>query len=653
MTPEQQAALDRARAALAEVPQQPQANVGAGVARSVASGLTFGGADEAEAYIRSIFGSREYDDLLADIRGQVGQFQEQRPGLALGSELAGATLPAIIASLFTGGAGGAVALGSRYPMLSGLAKSAGIVAPRTLAGSAGYGAVQGAATGFLSGEGAEERIRGLVTGGAVGAGVGAGLDIAAKALQGTLGNFMDYTRRKLGNKGGSAVEQELQRIAAEAGITPEQAYIEVAQGRLMAENKTLQEAVRGYFDKGGPGAALLSGTARTRPGELRKELVEDVQEYLTDVAPGANFLRDQADKMSDLKEAAQDLYNSPSMQRPISDNALPIMKDIFQRAPEAFAAVKRELGVGGKQMFFEIGEDGSVNILRAPTIQEAEVVRRAINDLKGKYYKAGEGGTAQAYGALEQELRQAIDMISDETQQARATYNTMMDQGRAYEAGEKAFKATPDVDQIELDIDRFSALGDEALKAYRTGIMRKLRIAMTSKRAPSITADLANPDTALGKMMQLIFPGEDMTDLATKLQTQEGADALAKTILSKSPTSSSQQQIARQGASVGAEDIAEATTPFGMLRLLRKLTARTRPELTDSQREQVVQALLSQDPDYVKGMLRDESGMAVIQNLIQRTAEALYAGGRSGAIYGTTQNAPQTAQGVLGMVGPQ
>lgn len=653
MTPEQQAALERARAALAEMPQEPKASVGAGVTRSVAQGLTFGGADEAEAYIRSIFGSREYDDLLADIRSQVGQFQEERPGLALGSELAGATLPAIIASLFTGGTGGAAVMASRFPALTALGKAAGVVAPRSLAGSVGYGAVQGATTGFLSGEGAEDRIRGAITGGTLGGAIGGGLDIAGSALQGTLGNFMDYVRRKMKNKAGAAVEQELQRIASEAGITPEQAYIEIAEGRLLAENKTLKEAVRGYFDKGGPGAALLQQTARTRPGELRKELVEDVQRYLTDVPAGANFLREQADKMSDLKDAAQDLYNSPAMQRPISPNAMPIMQDIFKRAPEAFAAVEREFGVGGKDLFFELAEDGTVNVLRAPTIKEAEVVRRAVDDLKSKYYKAGEGGTAKAYEALEKELRSAIDMISDETQQARATYNTMMDQGRAYEAGEKAFKATPDVDQIELDIDRFAALGDDALKAYRTGIMRKLRIAMTSKRAASVTADLANPDTALGKMMQLIFPGEDMADLATKLQTQEGADALAKTILSKSPTSSSQQQIARQGSGIGAEDIVEATSVMGLLRIMRKLATRARPDLTDAQREQVVRALISQDPDYVKNLLRDESGMAVIQNLIQRGAEAAYAGGRSGAIYEATESAPETAQGVLGMFGPQ
>lgn len=650
MTPEQQAAVNRARTALESMSQEPQASVGAGVARSVAQGLTFGGADEAEAYIRSIFGSKEYEDVLADVRGKISQFGEQRPGLAIGSEIAGATLPAIVASLFTGGAAGAATLASRFPYLSGLAKSLGVTAPRTAIGSVGYGAVQGGLTGFGQAEGGPaERIRGTVTGALTGGTIGGALDVMSRALQGTLGNFVDYTRRKLGNKAGSAVEQELQRIASEAGISPEEAYIQVSQGRLMVENATLREAVRGYFDVGGPGATILKQTAETRPGELRKELVEDVQKYLTDVAPGANFLKEQADVLGGLKKQAQDLYNKPSMQRPISENALPLMRNIFIRAPEAFSEVKKALEAAGKPLFFKMADDGSVNVLRAPTIEEAEIVRRAIFNTKSRLYKSGEGMAAEAYGQLETQLRDAIDMLSDDTRAARKTYNEMMDQDRAYKAGEKAFKATPDVDQIELDIDTFAALGDKAIKAYRTGIMRKLRIAMTGKRAASITADLANPETPLGKMMQLIFPGEDMAALANQLQTQSGADAFAKSILSKSPTSSSQQQILRQGTGVGAEDILDAASTFGLIRLVRKIAQKTRPDLTDAQREQVVKALVSRDPEYVKNLLRDESGPAQIQNLIQRSAEALYAGGRSGAIY-TGASQPE---GVLNMFGGQ
>jgi len=633
----------------AQFDQENQVGVVGGVARAAAQGLTFGGADEAEAYIRSILGTREYDEILEEVRGQVKQFGTERPGLSLGSEIGGAVLPAIIASLFTGGTGGVATMAARYPNLVRLGKATGIVAPETLAGGVGYGALQGAATGFLSAEDTEDRIRGLVSGAGLGGATGLGADLFSRALQGTVGNFMDFARRKFGNKAGSAVEQELQRIAQEAGITPEQAYIQVAEGKLMAENATLREVVRGYFDAGGPGATLLQKAARERPGELRGDLVEEMQQYLTDVAPGGNVLAGQAKKMEDLKKTAQDLYSSPAMQRPISANAMPMFQDIFRRIPEAFTAVKRELGVEGRDMFFEISEDGAVNILRAPTIEEAEIVRRALADLRSKYYKAGEGGTAQAYGRAENELRQTIDMLSDETQQARATYNKMMDQGRAFEAGQKAFKANPDVDQIELDVDKFAALGDDALAAYRTGIWQKMRIAMTGKRSAAIVADLANETSPLGNMLRIIFPGEDIADLANKLQTQEGADAFAKSILSKSPTASSAAQQARQGMDIGVEDVLEAGTTLGLVRIMRKLAGRTRPDLTDKQREEVVQALLSRDPEMIKNMLRDESGAAQLQNLIQRAAEAAYAGGRSGAIYGAAQN----PEGVLGMFGGQ
>ena len=156
----------------------------------------------------------------------------------------------------------------------------------------------------------------------------------------------------------------------------------------------------------------------------------------------------------------------------------------------------------------------------------------------------------------------------------------MMDQDRAFQAGQKAFKATPDVDQIELDVDRFAALGDDALAAYRTGIWQKMRIAMTGKRSASIVADLASEESPLGNMLRIIFPGEDIADLAAKLQTQEGADAFAKSILSKSPTASSAAQQARQGMDIGVDDVLEAGTTLCLDSLLRTTARPNRPHIT-------------------------------------------------------------------------
>jgi len=57
------------------------------VARTAAQMPTFGGADELEAGVRSVAGE-DYDTTLRDIRGANKQFQKERPGTALGIELA-------------------------------------------------------------------------------------------------------------------------------------------------------------------------------------------------------------------------------------------------------------------------------------------------------------------------------------------------------------------------------------------------------------------------------------------------------------------------------------------------------------------------------------------------------------------------------------
>ena len=61
----QAAAKNHQRQVASSTPEsQATINVASGVARALGQGLTFGFADEAEAYLRSVVGNREYKEVM-------------------------------------------------------------------------------------------------------------------------------------------------------------------------------------------------------------------------------------------------------------------------------------------------------------------------------------------------------------------------------------------------------------------------------------------------------------------------------------------------------------------------------------------------------------------------------------------------------------
>ena len=129
------------------VPEKNKTKFYRDLIRTAAQGLSFGTADELEAFVRSKVGDRNYSENIEVIRGQVSKFAEENPKLALGAEIAG-SLP----TAFAGGAGLA-RLG-----VKGAAKIAGLEGAAYAAGSAEGDAV--------------DRAKAAAVGGVVGAGTG-------------------------------------------------------------------------------------------------------------------------------------------------------------------------------------------------------------------------------------------------------------------------------------------------------------------------------------------------------------------------------------------------------------------------------------------------------------------------------------------------
>jgi len=103
-----------------------------GGARAAAQGLTFGTGDEIEAAIRSMMDQGlSFTDALTQVQGEINQFSEENPNIALGAEIAGA-----IPTMFMAGPRavqvvaksplGATALGGGVGFAYGAAKGEGL-----------------------------------------------------------------------------------------------------------------------------------------------------------------------------------------------------------------------------------------------------------------------------------------------------------------------------------------------------------------------------------------------------------------------------------------------------------------------------------------------------------------------------------------------
>lgn len=104
-----------------------------GVARSVGQGVSFGTADEAEAFLRSLVGDEGYTQIRNEIRSNIDKFRDENFALAYGLEIGSSMLVP----------GGAARVGARVaPALTQAAVSAARTRPVTAAGLAGaaYGA---------------------------------------------------------------------------------------------------------------------------------------------------------------------------------------------------------------------------------------------------------------------------------------------------------------------------------------------------------------------------------------------------------------------------------------------------------------------------------------------------------------------------------
>ena len=583
--------------------------------RTAAQGFTFGFSDEIEGFVRSILpGGREYEVERDELRKRLADYKRANPYEALTAETAGA-----LATMF----------------IPGLNVARGVQAAKAGAQSLGRVGAVGAGEGLAYGVGSSEAedLKGMALDGASGMVTGAFVPTALTAGFRGIGSvgraFSDFIQEKMGVKANDAVQQYLQGLADQAGKSKEEIIADLAADKVITDNATVNAALKSFILEGGKPANDLLAFIKDRRGRLEAEGESALRGQL---APGMgdNVLNEFADMTDALKRSEGSQYTEifaahPTVPKPIA-NAV-------QQALQRYGAVREELGALYQARnvvpLFKVGDDGAVELVRTPSLEDADIVYRILRDETSKLYRDGSGTRAGVMKEYRDSLKQQLDTEFADLGEARANYSLAQKSAERFDDGYSAINK-----DVDATARMMRGMSETELASFRAGVFAGLRNRIRRSKGGTFR-DLAEERTQVGDLLRLVAPEESIDDLVRQLETTAEARATALAMPQRAgsqtqPLQRAQQRQAQRQQT--AQEVVEGVTlgagPAMLSRVLRQTVDRiTQPkELTEAQRQQIVDVIISQDPQMLERAFTNRTSfdelVQVIDSMANRFAPA-------------------------------
>ena len=606
------------------------------VARLIAQGASLGFSDEIEALARAPFQSESYIEIRDELRRKINAHRERSPYEAMAYEAAGAMIPTV------------ATMGVSSPVSV-------VNAARPVVRALQLGAAEGgaAAVGLSEREGVAS-LKDAPLGVALGAGGGVGGLYAGKFMGGVADKFLEFVRQRGKGRMGTVVENELNRLADQTGMSRDELFERIANGETMSDNQSLHSTVRSYMSQGGPPESMIRTAVPERATAARLAAKEDVQIGLTGGTEG-NVLKYANMKETDWKKALGDAYNKVfSKAGEVNPDLTRQALEVVQRVPEALTELNKIYNVRNLVPLFKTADNGALEMSRIPTLEDVEIIRRMANEQAQVAGREGRGTLKSELMVLEDNLRTNIDEFSPELKDTRAGWSRMADARDAFDSGKKAF--TGDVEAFEILAEQIMASGDTAkISAFREGIMSSINNKMSTNGSKRFLAKLANPELREGKVFANVFPEDKQKSALVKLALQGKTQLSYEKIIEGPSTALTDAATKQQGLGVGADELlamsyGNVAAGIGVgMKAIKALA----PKLTDSQRRQITEVLLSEDPQFVKSALADSGKMAQLQNRVKKLADMITTGSQSAGGYTGGKAAEFGMRGLLSEVQPE
>jgi hypothetical protein len=513
--------------------------------RSLASGITFGYADELAAKMDELTGrGGTYEQNIANERAR----DEQIPSaISVPGNIAGSVASTVLAAPIAAGARAVPAVNAAAQALPTWAK---------------FGAL-GAAEGGLAGSGNAvegERLGGAAVGGAIGAPIGAVAPSVVNAGAQAIGKI-----RAAGSPEAN-VAADLARAITRDETTPEV----LTQKLVSAANE--RPGVVTLADVGGENVRGLVERVAQTPGAGRTQVVPALTaRQQSQAARVTSDLRSLTGTTKTAKQAIDDTIAERS------EAAKPLYKEAFnfnaRAVPEVVEAFERETASGYGKAILNGGklrktlqtEYGIQDPKDAPMMVLIDAWKKEVDDLVGGAVRGGEGNTSRVLTGMQKRVLEVVDAHNPKYAEARNAWAGPSKYLDAVEDGRNVLSTKVDAEEL---VARFAKMSDADKEAYRIGAVSSLVAKMGNDggKLADMTKYLRSPE-ARAKIAAIMPTPEAAAKWAKRLDFEVSASELTGRSLGNSATARrlAEQEDAKSLAADLVRD-AVAGAPMGLLK---------------------------------------------------------------------------------------
>ena len=447
--------------------------------RFALQGLTFGFADELEAYATSLYKKDvDYLTIRNEIRAKMADYAKENGGKALAAEMAGAVLPTLL-SVFGGPAawsaslsnivrfGKAIFTGTRVTSTGKSIFTAGQAgksvfeqAHRSGLATAGYSL--GVSEKEAFGEDADKL--GLVTdvgtGYGFGYGIGGAFSATGKFASPFITKQLEKLRSKKNDKLSLAVRQELDRMVKKTGYSAEEKIQKVADGEIIIENESLRYWIKSLVAQAetGKSALVLKETLQGKPpvydkaGELieerivgrpkqtRDELQTTMQESIKRGTSKKDLLKAYQQTDDEFRAIETAAYNKilKKNNTELDDATLDVLLQSIRRFEGGAETINKMIAGDElvKKAFYKIDDEtGEMILTRMPTLADAELIYRSSRNQKDKLFRRGEFDLSGVLSNNMHKLLTQLNKFSPALKRTRANAHTLRTSREAFLMG--------------------------------------------------------------------------------------------------------------------------------------------------------------------------------------------------------------------------
>ena len=578
--------------------------------RANLQGWTLGFADEIEAMVRSSLSSKSYEEIRDEIRVKLDKYRKAHPKEALSMELLGAIVPTAVAYL------------TPWPG-DEIAATASVLG--TVARAGKVGAVEGSVAGYATGEqGVVEDLQRVPGGAATGAAFSGILTLAAKPAGYLFNRLMTTIRQKSGDSGAGDVADKIRQLAESTGKSEDDIILAIARGEIMADDPAIRNALT-VFNNDIKVTTPVDEVLVTRASKAADDAAQGLQIGLTPGVTG-NVFKDYRVKDKNTKIVIEDLYtNAYKNTGRLNNEIVESMKSAIQSESALTAALDDIYRLKKMKPLTRIVKSGKnkgkVVFNREPTLEDAEIIRRAIAEAKDEAFSGKKNIKGSLLDNFEKDLRKHLDNFSDDLRIAREESSILFKKRDAFEIGRKAL--SKDSDELAVIIqDIMSGQIDKgntsALEGLRAGIMVAIRDKI--RKQPTFFNKASKEGEQTNEIIRQVFPNENIDDVIKKVRLASVTKNTKDAVLGGSQTAG------REQAKLDMATVASAASgnPSAIANLALKVVGNADKQLTTAQKNKVVKLILSEDPELIRKVLIDNSYMSQIQGFINRVSTGMF-----------------------------